>query len=331
MDARRGLHAAFSLTCLAGFAALALAGCGDGTAAGGPAGAPIRVEVAGEPPALTPWPASVTELRWAVTPYDDRRILEQTYRPLIDYLSRRIGIPIRFELTADYASTTRGIVDGTFDAALGTPLTYVEAIDRDPGIRLLAAQVAEGTTSYLGYVFTRAEDPARSLPELAGRSFCYVDPHSASGYIYPRAMLRQAGFDPETFFGHTEFGGNHFECLRRVLAREVDAACISSGAVSTARREGLPIQDIKVLAKTPRIPFDAWVASSRLPDAAVERLRQELLALSTRSPDGREVLQGPIRLNAFMAVDDAHYDSVRAARALSGPTPPVPTAAAAVR
>lgn len=275
--------------------------------------------------AFTPWPPGVPSLAFGITPYDDPAVLEDTYGPLLAYVGGRIGVPIQVVIAEDYASIERGLADGTFDAALGTPLAYVQARERDPGIYLLATQVAEGTTSYLGYVYTRADTPFETFADLAGRSFCYVDPYSTSGFVYPRAMLRQRGHDPDSFFARTEFGRNHGTCLRRVLSGAVDAAAISSGAVATARRQGLPIHLIRVVAQTPRIPYDAWIASSRLPDAAVRRLREELLALSTQSEIGRRILRGPIRLNAWIEVDDAHYDSVRAARALSNAAgPPTP-------
>jgi phosphonate transport system substrate-binding protein len=312
----RGLSAALLVV---GLLALGACGCDRAGAGAGPPGAPGGLPPEAKTARFTPWPASLPRLRFAITPYDDRRVLEESYGPMVAWLGRRVGFAVDVQIAASYASVVEGLRDGVYDVALVTPLAYVEAKEYDPGVRLLASQVAEGTTTYLGYIYTRSDHPAQTLADLAGSTFCYVDPHSTSGFIYPRALLRQRGFDPDRFFGRTELGGNHGVCLRRVLAGEVDAAAISSGAVATARREGLEVDRIKVLAKTPRIPYDAWVASSRLPAAATARLREELLALSTRSPDGRSVLQGPIRLNAWMDVTDGQYDSVRAARALAQP------------
>jgi len=302
-----------------GLLALVVGGCGRAGSADRPLAGPHDSTLEAGEERLTPWPEGLTRLRLAITPYDDRRVLEESYGPMVEYLGRRIGFASDLEIVSDYAGVVDGLAGGRHDVALVTPLAYVELKKRDPGVELLASQVAEGTTSYLGYVYTRSGHPAQTLADLAGSSFCYVDPHSTSGYVYPRALLRQRGFDPDRFFGRIEIGGNHGECLRRVLGGEVDAAAISSGAVATARREGVAVHEIKVLAKTPRIPYDAWVASSRVPAAAVARLREELLLLSTRSPDGRSVLQGPIRLNAWTEVTDAHYDSVRAAAVLSRP------------
>lgn len=269
---------------------------------------------------VTPWPKAITEVRLGVTPYLDRSAMEQAFRPVLEYLTEHIGVPFHLVIADDYADLGQRMRTQQLELAKFSPLSYVEAKTTDPGLELILMEVAEGGTSYMGYVYTLSDSPIESLLDLSGRSFCYVDPHSTSGYLYPRALMRGQGIDPDRFLGEAVFGGNHLACIHKVLDGEVDAGAAYSGAFGAARHQGLPVYKLKLLAKTARIPYDAYCVRSGLPREAVQRLKQELLRLSTRSPAGQSLLGSAIKFNAWTPADDSDYDSVRQALALTRKT-----------
>ena len=108
-------------------------------------------------------------------------------------------------------------------------------------------------------------------------------------------------------------GGNHLACIDKVLAGECDAGATWAGAFTLARDAGKPVHKLRLLAKTPWIPFNALAVRGDLPPDAAHRITQELLMLNTRSPDGKRVLSHSMRLNAWARAEDADYDSVRMA------------------
>jgi len=233
------------------------------------------------------------------------------YQPLVDHLAAALGVPAELVVTADYAELVSFLESGQVDAGLFTALSYVQAKEGLPGLRLVLKQVVAGAGSYLGYLYTTEESPADELGELAGKSMCYIDLQSTSGYLYPRALLRQKGFDPDHFFGRVEFGGNHLTCLERVLAGQVDASAAYAGAFAFGRSRGLPIERIKIVGKTRRIPYNALAVRPGLPRAAELRLRHELVHLSTLSPEGQRVFSHESRLNAWVPSLETEYAEVR--------------------
>jgi phosphate/phosphite/phosphonate ABC transporter binding protein len=269
-----------------------------------------------EAPAVR-WPAHLREVRFGVTPYLDEQSVQTALAPVLEVLSERIEVPVRLVVAESYAELGQMMRQQEIDLAKFSPLSYVEAKEADPDMEILLTQVASGSTSYLGYLYVRADDEAEELGDLAGRSFCYVDPQSTSGYLYPRALLRSRGLDPDEMFSRTVFGGNHLACLEQVLDGTVDAGAAFSGALAAARRRGLEVFRLKILGKTARIPYDAYCARSGLPPAAAGRLKQELLRLSTRTPDGQRLIGGAGRFNAWTEASDGDYDSVRQALALT--------------
>lgn len=61
-----------------------------------------------------------------------------------------------------------------------------------------------------------------------------VDAKSASGYVYPRAMLVERGVNPERYFKETIFAGGHDKVISAVFERRVDAGAIYEGALVPA-------------------------------------------------------------------------------------------------
>jgi phosphate/phosphite/phosphonate ABC transporter binding protein len=251
-----------------------------------------------------------TELVFGLTPFLPREAMEREFGPLAHHLSERVGLPVRLRVADDYAHISELI--GAFEvhvAQLG-PLAYVEAKREHPGLVLLATQIAQGTPTYAAYLVARSGDALASIDDLRGKRFAFVDRRSASGYLYPLAFLRRRGIDPETFFASSVFAGNHDRVVEMVLAGEVDAGATYSGAVAMARsRRGG--DRLEILEKAGRVPYDAYCASARLDVKLASQVQAALLALSTRTAEGRRVLAGSTSINGFAPAFDADYDGVR--------------------
>ena len=66
-----------------------------------------------------------------------------------------------------------------------------------------------------------------------------------------------------------------------------------------------------MIAKTPRIPHEAYVLREGLPIDVANAFGAALAEISTGTRRGRRLLAPMLRLNGFMRVDDSHYDVVR--------------------
>ena len=69
--------------------------------------------------------------------------------------------------------------------------------------------------------------------------------------------------------------------------------------------------NLRVIARTERIPYDAYVIRSGFPTEAILGLQKALSSVSTRDADGREALKPLGDINGFIRTDDTHYKSVR--------------------
>lgn len=236
--------------------------------------------------------------------------LAEGYGALCAELGRLLGTRVDLAVAGNYAELGDWVGRGEVQIAQLAPLLYVVAKEAHPGLRLLAAQIAEGGTDYAAYIVTSADSDVTHGEELRGRSFAFVDRTSASGYLYPLMYVWERYGDPAHFFSSVRFVGNHEELLREVATGRVDAGATFSGVLANYAGGGLG-SAVRIVAKTGRVPYDAVVASPTLSEAQVAAVQSALLSIDTRSPRGRRAL-GPLRnVNGFLPGTDEHYDGVR--------------------
>src|SRR5262249_15792127 len=148
---------------------------------------------------------------------------------------------------------------------------YVEAA-RGGKIRVIAQSVLGGSTTYRGLVIKRFDSGINSLADLEGKRVAFVDRKSASGYLYPRALLVGKGINPERSFKETIFAGSHERVIAAVLLGPAHAGATCAGAVEAAKFKGLPTFDLKILAETDPIPHDAIAVRADLDEALAKRI-----------------------------------------------------------
>ncbi len=270
-------------------------------------------DAAGSPP-RDPDPVAqhgAAPLRYGVPVYAPIERIEETHQPLAHYLSERLQRPVELVVTHDFELA--GELDsGEIGLAALSPYRYVVAKEAHPDLRLLATAVNPGGSSYVGQILVRPDSGITSLRDLVGKEMCFPSRESTSGYLYPRALFRQQGIDPDTAFRAVYFqGGDHEATLRALAAGECDGAAVYQSAVADA---GFDPQTFHPLASTPRIPYDAYCVSSDVPESEARAIRDALLSLEPNQPHTLAILGAHGALRGFARASDHDYDSVREIR-----------------
>lgn len=263
---------------------------------------------------------SLPKLVLGVMPYREPAALVKTHEKLVAWLSQTLEIPVELRIGSTYDELGRWLANGEIQLASLSPYPYVR-ISRTTKLTPLVSAIFDGSDAASGYVFVRRDHPARTLEALEGASFGFVDEASTTGYLYPLMLLRERGFEPKSFFGSTQFFGNHERVLLAVHEGQVQAGATYQGSMSALKRDrGIEPLDFRIIAKTPRAPRDVYCVRADLPADAQLAIQRALLALSSRDPATREVL-APLNFNGFFVPDDALYDPIRAISTPDGPTP----------
>ncbi|MFH1808705.1 MAG: phosphate/phosphite/phosphonate ABC transporter substrate-binding protein [Pseudomonadota bacterium] len=292
-----------SWTLVPALAAL-LAGCRPEPEVPGPPSPPSSPA---RPVKASEWP---NQIQFGITPVLDLESLRRGNQALCDELGHLLGTEVKLVVSSNYGELGELLIQGQVTFARMSPLAYVVARTQYPSLRLVASMIADGSIDYAAYIVARADSDILRVDDLRGRSFGFVDVTSGSGYLYPLVYIWDRFGKPERFFSGVRFLGNHQALLRAVEEGHVDAGATFSAALVTYGQMGLG-SPFRIVAKTGRIPYDAFVAGPALDDAQVAALQSALLGIDTRSPRGRKVL-GPLRhINGFLPANDALYDTVR--------------------
>lgn len=285
-------------------ATLGVAACGQSAAPGG--------EAAGGGGTLV----------FAAVPSEESASLQQDYAAVIAMLGRETGMQIEFQNATSYAAVIEGMRAGQIDIAQYGPFSYVLAKNQTPGITPVAASVEEkgGSPGYQSYGITTPATGITDLAGFAGRTVCFVDPNSTSGYLYPTAGLITAGVDPVGGITPT-FAGGHDASALAVASGQceagfaydqiVDEALISSGQLQAGQLT--TVWKSETIAGSPvalAADLDPAVRQ-KITDAFTQKANVDFLAANGFCPSVEECVVGEEGGWGYVPVDDSLYDGVR--------------------
>ena len=272
-----------------------MAGCGRGKSPIGSPGNPIRM---------------------AVVPSVEQEKLAASGEQLAKMLEKQTGYSIKVSVPTSYAAVVEAMGADQVDVGWLPPFAYVLA-NQKFGVNVVLKSIRGGSASYNGLIITRTDSGIKTIDDLKGRRFAYVDALSTSGCIYPKILLVKKGYDPNKFFRQTIFAGNHDAVIAAVYKGQVDAGAIYGGPISDARERMLrTLPDLmsktRVIAKTDPIPNDTVSVRKGLPPEVVEKLKAGLLAVA-KSEEGRKTVLSLYGIDDLTPANDSDYESVRRA------------------
>ena len=147
------------------------------------------------------------------------------YQPYQKLIEDTFGVPTKTLAAADYAGVVQAFAAGQIELAYMSPAAYASAWLESNGrvIPILTALEADGSTSYISVMYTKANSGITDLTGMRGKSLAWADPNSASGYLIPRSEFRAQGLDTTTYFSRTGFAGGHEQAVVAVLGGQYDA------------------------------------------------------------------------------------------------------------
>ena len=249
------------------------------------------------------------ELIFAVNPFTAPDIIRKTYMPILTKVAKDAGYKARTIIVNDYDALGRALKNGTADIGWFSPAAYVSA-KKDTNLQPLVTPKVNNNTSYTGYIIAKKGSGIKSINDLQGKSFAFVDKKSASGYVYPRAALLENGKNPEHFFSSTSFLGSHNKVIDAVISGEVQAGATYSEAFDDAGQKAAANLDI--IFMTDPIPKDAIAAAPTLPKDVVEMLTKGFEGVRTGNSECGTAMEAA-HIDGFVQANDSDYDVVRRA------------------
>ena len=245
------------------------------------------------------------------------------YRGLLqEAMSKAVGIKITEVNIADYNAAVEAMRTKHADIVYFGPVSYVQAAERS-GAEAMVTPAIFGDKSQAGYtskIIVKSGSPIRTLADLRGKTFAFVDPASTSGNYVPTLELMNTfpGLSNEDlhtngkFFSSVTFSGKHQNGLQAVIAGDIDAAPVASDILAAEIAAGRAKEsDFVVIHQSPRIPSSPMAIRKDLPEDIKVKVKQ--FFLSYKDPKYFQFMLGlsPENRPAFVEAFDRDYDYVR--------------------
>lgn len=259
------------------------------------------------------------------------------------FLEAEMGCPVEIVVERSYDSCVAALRSGQLDAAMLGEFAYWRARERAPVEALVVPVGDDGSiASYESVIVTIRGSGITTLSGVRGATLGLVDAASASGYLIPRAMLREAGIDPDHEVSIRLFG-SHRRVIEALLEGTIAVGGVHAGTVTPPRPElAVRYARLQELARSRPIPRGPLVVRATLPPTTRAALAAALLRIHEADTEAAKVLNvgagqrfihstggAPPTLRRIAALAGVSYATV--SRVVNGASEVAPATAARVR
>ena len=282
------------------------------------------------------WP---DKLVYGAVPAENAEDISSYVTPQI--IADELGVEIEFIQAADYAGVIEGMVAEKVDLGGFGAFSYVIATGAGADIDvagLWSSETPDGYGDYRSYLLTQADnDEINSIEDVAGKTVCFVDPGSTSGFLFPSAGLLAIGIDPGENSEDISptFAGGHDASAIAVANGDCDAGFAYdtmvtqqlieqgdlAGVVDTVEDENVNEGDaeVKIIWKSTPIAAPPLAYGNWLPESMQEEIKEIVTtkvnvdwAVENGYCDDAEscpLADGPFW--GYLEGDDSYFDGIR--------------------
>ena len=206
------------------------------------------------------------------------------FQPTIDWVEEQVGIPIEVIEATDYAVAVEALHYKHADFARLGAMSLINANDLY-GIYPIARDIKSNTGEpfYHSVLITRADSgiecPCDICCNAADLTIAFVDPESASGFLFPNLMLAQLGIDTANLKEYV-FAGSHASAIISVAKGFTDLAGTNEYRLGKGYESGDVEEDeIRILLTSGPIPTSPICVRPGLDEELVAKLQAAFLSV----------------------------------------------------
>ena len=248
-------------------------------------------------------------LKLGVVPSSNSEKLVDDLEPFAKALGEKLGMKVEVFTASSYIGVIEGIGSGSVDFGLVPPFSAVLSNKQSNTKNILVGTSRTGKPGYYAEIFVRKDSNIKSLADLKGKKVAFVDPSSASGYIYAGAMLKDAGIDLEKDIKY-QFSGGHDKSMQLLLNKDVDAIASYENLIKKYIKEFPTLnEDIHPISKSELIPGVTVVASNNLDGGMRNKIKQALLEVQ-KDKEALKIITDLYNIIGFEEPDENSYKAI---------------------
>ncbi len=248
-------------------------------------------------------------------PSGDSQEIVSSGEEIAEMLEMETGLAIEANVATSYAAVVEAMGAGNAHVGWLNTFAYILANERY-GADVALSTIRFGTPYYTGQIIANADSEIETLEDIEGKTVCWVDPLSTSGYIIPRIMLAAAGVDVDAL--DSQIAGSHPNVVSAVYAGDCDAGATFVDARTAIAEEFPDVNDrVEIIAESPEIPNDTVTFIAEMPEELRQQIVDALLTIAD-TEEGGAALERVYEIEGLQEVDDSFYDAFRTELDASG-------------
>ena len=250
-------------------------------------------------------------IKMGFVPLKNSEKLVEDLKPISDYLTERLGVKVEAFTASNYIGVVEGLGSGSVDFGIIPPFSSLLAQKQSNAKPILTSKGKTGKPGYTAELYVRKDSGIKSLQDVKGKKVAFVDPSSSSGYIYPGAMLVNAGLNLDKDISY-QFSGGHDKSLQLLLNKDVDVIATFDGVEDRYAKDFPQAKtDIQKLASSDMIPGVMVTTSGKMDKELQEKLEKALRDIE-KDPKMKEMFTKMFSITGFTDVDQDAYKKVEA-------------------
>jgi phosphonate transport system substrate-binding protein len=230
-------------------------------------------------------------------------------------LTKITGLNYKIEVGTNFAASIEAM--GAGKAPFGFLNTFSAILAKEKyGVtpKLVALRSYKGKLEnfYQGQFIANKAANIKTIADLKGKTFCFVDPNSTSGYIIPRIVLKANGIDPDKDLKATQNAGSHDNVAIAVYKGDCDAGAtfVDVRTDSAPIKQNYPdmVDKVDAFYVTDNIPNDGLQVAKGVDPALTDATTKGLLFIAN-DPGGKAMLKSLYSYGGLVAVDPTFYDA----------------------
>lgn len=265
-------------------------------------------------PKQNPLGSQLHPIHIAVVPGQDRGVIETEGKKLAEILHQQTGWYFDVLIPTSFIAVVESLGSARSDFAIMNTFGYLLAHKKHHA-RVRLRCTLKGKDRYYGQIIVR-KNHIKTLQELNGKTFAFVDPASTSGYVLPSDLLEKSHIKPR----EVVFAGTHDGVVTMVYQGRIDA-----GATYYSEPDGETPQDARMLvktqfpdvldkvitlAKTDSIPSDPVVFRQDFPPEMEEKIISALKNIA-KTPQGPSIFKKLYNFDNFVDATDQDFVNIR--------------------
>ncbi|NOR44570.1 MAG: phosphate/phosphite/phosphonate ABC transporter substrate-binding protein [Candidatus Delongbacteria bacterium] len=231
--------------------------------------------------------------------------MKTRFSPLVEYLSKSIGIPIEFVVSQNYEGHIKVVGEDIIDIAYMGPYSYVNMVD-DYGKKNIITMFETGGTAYLkGNIITGLNSNIKTLEDIKDHRTAFVSEKSTMGFIVPMYYLYKSIHEKQLFHNY-KFLNNHLDVCTGVLIGDFDVGAVRHESFLKNRSKGL-----RSIAEFDSIPEHIIIGRKGLDKNIVKAIREALINIKS-DKNSEKILKSlnPL-LTGFVPAKDSDFNKLR--------------------